>query len=299
MGCQCQQGLVCLEAGACSLVSLPGPLECGRGLQIVVVLSLSLLLLLSTLWSWLWLWLWLGLWLWLWVLYIYIYIYIKAVLYYIAAIPVGFNNLCLCLHGLSWLVIAIRMFWTHLDSPGLTRTHLDPPGTHLELSQTHLESLGIIWTHLDSLGLTWIHLDSMTFGLTWAHLDSLVLTWSHLDSFGLTWIRVFKWYRLKPMHCHSSSIIPMLKPMHTSTNEQLDPYNDKSQWLKPMCTAATLLAGLTRRACCYSHRFQVLSHVSCCYLHVFLMGPLETNAKTMHSLFPSLKAWLWHITSHQ
>ena len=229
----------------------------------------------------------------------YIYIYIKAVLYYIAAIPVGFNNLCLCLRGSSWLVIAIRMFWTHLDSPGLTRTHLDPPGTHLELSQTHLESLGIIWTHLDSLGLTWIHLDSMTFGLTWAHLDSLVLTWSHLDSFSLTWIRVFKWYRLKPMHCHSSSIIPMLKPMHTSTNEQLDPYNDKSQWLKPMCTAATLLAGLTRRACCYSHRFQVLSHVSCCYLHVFLMGPLETNAKTMHSLFPSLKAWLWHITSHQ
>ena len=84
---------------------------------------------------------------------------------------------------LTWThLISLGFTWTHLISLELTWTHLDS----LDLTWVHLDSLGLTWTHLDSLDITWVHLDSL--GLTWTHLDSLDLTWTHLDSLDLTWI---------------------------------------------------------------------------------------------------------------
>ena len=144
-------------------------------------------------------------------------------------------------------MVSLGLTWFHLDSLGLTWTHLTHLGS-LGLAWTHLGSLGLTGTHWDSLGLTWAHLDSL--GLTLTHLDSLGLTWTfwtHWVSLGLNWVsgketkrphkdlllftrvlraltcvlllfaRVFKWCRLKPMHCHSSSITQTLKPIRFTT----------------------------------------------------------------------------------
>jgi hypothetical protein len=56
----------------------------------------------------------------------------------------------------------------------------------------------------------------------------------------LAFTRVFKWYRLKPMHFQAGYVDQMLKPMLTATKKQLEPNRMVSKALKPMRIAATI-----------------------------------------------------------
>ena len=129
-------------------------------------------------------------------------------------------------------------------------------------------SLGLTQCHLDSIGPTRLE------GLVAVHMVFTAFT--HVL---LLFAQLFKWRCLKPMHCHSSSIIQMYKPMHRATNEQLDPYKKKrTTFVKTHAYSSN---------CCWTHKGLQLSiwvlsaftHVLLLFAQAFKWDPLKPMQK--------------------
>ena len=93
-----------------------------------------------------------------------------------------------------------------------------------------------------------------------AYLVDICMGFQRVQFLWLLFARLLEHTSLKPMHCHSSSVMQALKPMHTATNKKLKAHRMIQNHLKPIICIATTKA----------HEHATWRHVSHAHTHTQL-----------------------------